>query len=225
MQYCAQQRLAYHIVEEEELEKITQSNHHEGICLLVRRPPSPSPAEWLAAEPSGGPSCVVALEDVGNPHNVGAVLRVAAHFGVAAVCERDASLLHAGSAVRTAEGGAEFVDTLVYDSIASLTKAFKTAGYSVVATSSHKGENIFKTALPERCLILFGSETAGLSREASEAATLEITIPGTGVVESLNVSTASSIVLSEFWRQHGQPGAKCAPFQRTGARRKVSAEK
>src|SRR5207253_9228121 len=64
---CAAHRLPYKVVTPEELEKLTESKHHEGICLVAMpRPPRALP-ELLRGR---GPGVLVALAEVGNPHNL-----------------------------------------------------------------------------------------------------------------------------------------------------------
>lgn len=202
MKWLAQQRLAYHLVTESELEKITGSAHHEGVCLLVRSEPPPAAPEWLHAHRRVRRSCVLALENVGNPHNLGAILRTAAHFGIEAVLVPDARALAGGAAVRTAEGGAEHVAVLDAPEFMATVREFRAAGWQVVTTSSHQGKSLYDAALPEKCLLLFGEESAGLSSALLNSGDLCVCIPGTGHVESLNVSVAAAVLVSEWWRRH-----------------------
>lgn len=202
MKWLAQQRLAYHLVTESELERITGSAHHEGVCLLVRASAPRAAGDWLHENRRLRRSCVLALENVGNPHNLGAILRTAAHFGIQAVLVPEARALAAGAAVRTAEGGAEHVAVLDAPALMDTIRDFRAAGWRVVTTSSHQGGDLYATALPEKCLLVFGEETAGLSAALLQAGDLGIRIPGTGRVESLNVSVATGILLGEWWRQH-----------------------
>jgi len=206
MKFCALQRLAYHIVDDDELERVTNATHHEGVCLLVRRRRPWSPAAWLKDRLPKGPVCVLGLPGVGNPHNIGSVLRSAAHFGVPAVCIHDSGIACSGSAVRTAEGGAEAVEIIEVGGWPSLLAAFREAGFEVVATSSRSGNGVFDAPLPERTLLLLGAEGEGLPRELVAAADRLVKIPGTGAVESLNVSATAAILLSEFWRCRKGPG-------------------
>jgi TrmH RNA methyltransferase len=201
MKWLAAQRLAYHLVTDDELERITGSGHHEGVCLLVRAEPPRDAQAWLREYAATASTCVLALENVGNPHNLGAILRVAAHFGVPAVLVPDAKSLAGGSAVRTAEGGAEFVEVLDAADFAGTVRAFRKAGWRVVTTSSHKGSDVFRSALPAKCLVLFGEESAGLSADMLASGDVCVRIPGTGRIESLNVSVAAGILVGEWWRQ------------------------
>lgn len=202
MKYCAGERLAYHIVDEQEMERITASTHHEGVCFLIKKLPPLSVGAWLKANGRVRRQAVLVLENVGNPHNLGAILRICAHFGVPAVAVNDPGAMTSGAAVRTAEGGAEFVEVLAYTNLEHLLAEFHQAGYTIVTTTSHGGSDLFLARMPEKALILFGEESKGLSKKALAAGDVRVKIPGTAQVESLNVSTATAIVLAEYWRQH-----------------------
>jgi TrmH RNA methyltransferase len=77
----------------------------------------------------------------------------------------------------------------------------KREGWRVVVTSSHGGESLYTAALPPRAVLVLGSEGAGVSRAVDALADLRVRIPGTGTVESLNVSVACGVVLGECWRR------------------------
>lgn len=206
MKFLAQEKLAYHLVPADDMERITESTHHEGVCLLVRDQPAESFFHWLETNPTAATEtqCILALEDIGNPHNVGAIMRVAAHFGAKAVVVKEASLARSGAAMRTAEGGAEHVKLLEADDFERMLSACRREGYTVVSTSSHRGTSLFDTPLPARVVILFGQESKGLSTPMQDSSDIQVCIPGTKQVESLNVSVAAGILLAEYWRHHGR---------------------
>jgi TrmH RNA methyltransferase len=195
---CAERRLAYKVVGPDELEAITESKHHEGICL-VARPRRPTPLAELLRAP--GPGWLVALAEVGNPHNLGAILRTAAHFGA-----RGALL--AGSApspaaFRTAQGGAEHVAVVSAEDLGAALETCRRGGFTVCASSSHEGRLLYEEPLPARAVLLLGSEGEGVPRALLRQADVTLRIPGTGAVESLNVASAAAVILGELWRQHG----------------------
>ena len=106
---------------------------------------------------------------------------------------------------RLAEGAAEFVPVCdLVDPVADL-KRLKKAGYSVAVTSSHRGEPVYSATLGDKVLLVLGSEGEGVSRPIDALADLRLQIPGTAVVESLNVSVACGIALSEIWRRTKRP--------------------
>jgi TrmH RNA methyltransferase len=202
MKFCAMRKLAYHIVEEEELERVTDSNHHEGVCMLIRRLRPWTVRAWLEHRLPAGPCCVLGLAGVSNPHNVGNVLRSAAHFGAPAVCMENPGAAVSGAAVRVAEGGSEAVDTIKAGGWPAAFELFREAGFGIIATSSHGGDELFGAKLPERCLILLGAEGEGLAKGLVSLADKGVTIPGSGAVESLNAAASAAVLLAEYRRRH-----------------------
>lgn len=199
LKFCADRRLAYHLIEDEELEKVAGSLHHEGLCMLVREAKQPQFFDWLADlnKDSKRSATLLYLEGVENPHNFGAILRVCAHFGVSAVLLSSQSELSlAGAASRVAEGGAEVVPILYLDNPARDLAKLRSTGFSLVATVVKEAPSIFKYAWPKRTVIMFGSEAKGLSSTARSVADAQLTIPGTGQVESLNVACSTAVVLA-----------------------------
>jgi TrmH RNA methyltransferase len=201
MKYLASEKKAYHIVDDAELEKVAASQHHGGVVLLVKRKPVISIASYLN-KTKARQECLLALDGVGNPHNLGAIARTCAHFGVTGIIMREPQLLQSGAALRTAEGGGEFISPLSCDDMPLALKLCKDAGYSLVTTSSHAGQSLYKTALPQKIVIVFGEEMFGVSKVVANSADIALQIPGTGKVESLNVSVAASLIVGEWYRQH-----------------------
>jgi TrmH RNA methyltransferase len=206
----ARMRRPYRIVAPAELEAITESRHHEGICI-VTNPRPPVPLEDLLRAP--GPACVIGLVEVGNPHNVGAILRTAAHFGVRGVLflAAGAPARLSAAAARTSEGGAEYLDLASEADPPRALRAARAAGFVVAATSSHGGRDLYVEPLPPRLLLLVGAEDQGLPEGVTAAADLIISVPGTGQVESLNVAAATAVILGEHWRGRTRGAGKPAP--------------
>lgn len=200
LKWMAANRKAYHVVEEDELEKASGTEHHGGVCFLIKKRVGMPVKEWLAS--AGEKDCVLALEDIGNPHNLGGIMRSCAHFGVKGVLVDDVSTLESGAAVRTAEGGAEHVQAVSGESFLSGLNAFRKAGYTIVTTSSHKGVPLHEAELPAKMVLVLGQERDGLSDSTWQEGELNVSISGTGNVESLNVSVATGILLAEWWRQN-----------------------
>ncbi|WP_319922032.1 TrmH family RNA methyltransferase, partial [Klebsiella pneumoniae] len=98
LRWIAANRKAYHVVDEAELAKASGTEHHGGVCFLIKKRHGTSVAQWVAK--TGEEDCVLALEDVGNPHNLGAIMRSCAHFGVKGVVVQDAGVLESGAAIR-----------------------------------------------------------------------------------------------------------------------------
>lgn len=200
MKHCVENRLAYHIIPADELARASESEHHEGVCFLIRKRTTLQLDEWLMTLPKKGGVRVIALEQVGNSHNLGAIMRTAAHFGVDAVLFSANSPIHNGSAARTAEGGFESLTLVEYRDAITAVQALRDNGFDIIATSG-EGENaLYEQKLPKRGVIFFGEEKSGLAQPLLAAADMRLSIPGSGSVQSLNVSCATAVVLGEWNR-------------------------
>ncbi len=202
MRAMARMRRPYRVVDAAELDKVAGSRHHEGVCIIAEALSPPSPADLLEGL-GDRPARYLFLDGVGNPHNVGAILRSAAHFGQSAVAGFPEELpAVAGAVARIAEGAAEHVPVLSWPDPGRALDRLAEQGFSSVATVVRGAPSLFETELPRRVVFLIGAERDGLSEAARDAADLGVTIPGTGTVESLNVAAACAVLLAEHARQH-----------------------
>lgn len=203
LEWCAATRRGYQAVEAESLCRLTGSLHHEGIAILAAGVPRWTLADLEQAIAAGrvdGP--LLYLDGVSNPHNLGSILRTAAHFGVGCVMGRTGEVPPlAPSTARVAEGAAEIVPVCdLHDPGPDLGR-LEAAGYRLAATTSSRGESLFHAGLAGRWIVAMGSEGQGVSPEILARAAHTIRIPGTGAVESLNVAVACGVVLAEVWRR------------------------
>ena len=223
LRWCAQNRRAYNVVGEENLERLSGSSHHEGLMLLTRRAAPLTDAALLDQIRSGaitGP--LLYLDGVQNPHNLGALLRTAAHFGAVAILGASNDLPDVSAATaRVAEGGAEHVAVVGLRYPEKTLPALKELGYTILATSSHQGRSVFQEKLTPKTIFVLGGEQKGISPDLLAEADRCLLIPGTGQVESLNVSVAGAVLLSELYRQVNVPAAT-APTGHRGPKRKPS---
>ncbi len=199
LKYCAEHKMAYRLVGNAELEKVSGARHHEGICIVAQAPEPVVLADLLSKD---GPGLFLALDGVGNPHNIGTLLRTAAHFGACGVLIGGPLRKLSSAAYRTAEGAAEHVGVFFAEDLSPLLRQCSAAGYSVCATSSHGGQDLYEKDLPARTCILLGAERDGLSPSLMKDADLRLCIAGTSAVESLNVASSAAVFLAEHWRTH-----------------------
>ena len=201
LKWCVAQRIGYRVVDDvDELRKLAASTHHEGVVADVLRDPPLTLDGWLGALPEG-PCCALWLDGVGNPHNLGAILRSAAHFGVSALLLPQASTLAiSGAAARVAEGGAEVVPLVRLDAAADAVARLHAAGFSLAATLVRDGDDLFATPMPDRLVYVLGAEREGMGDALAASCDLRLSIPGSGAVESLNVASATAVLLAQWAR-------------------------
>lgn len=199
IKYCAQNKKAYHLVTRAELDQMTKATHHEDVCMLIKKDTAPTLEQYLAGKPTN--ALLIALENVSNPHNIGAILRSAAHFGVSGLLIPDAKVAHTAAAVRTSEGGAEYVDIFEATDFNKAMALLKKNGFQIVTTSSHAKKSLYEVSWSKKAVVVFGEEGPGLSKETLSLGE-SITIPGTDHVESLNVSVAAGVILSDYYQKN-----------------------
>lgn len=198
LKWCVANRVGYRVVEEGDLQKLAASAHHEGVVAEVLRDEPQSLTAWLRDLPAG-PQCALWLDGVGNPHNLGAILRSAAHFGVAAILlPKHSTLALSGAAARVAEGGAEAVPFVRLGRDDNAIAQLHGAGFALAATVVRGGTDLFKAELPQRLVYVLGAEGEGMSAELVAACDMRVSIPGSGAVESLNVASATAVLLSKW---------------------------
>ena len=200
LKWCVANRVGYRVVEDGDLNKLAGTTHHEGIVADVLRAPVLPLAQWLQQVPEG-PALALWLDGVGNPHNLGAILRSAAHFGVSALLlPADSTLGISGAAARVAEGGAEAVPLVRLPGDVEAMAQLRGAGFGLAATLVEEGENVFSAALPQRLVYVMGAEREGMDRRLASECDLSVSIPGSGAVESLNVAAATAVLLAQWAR-------------------------
>ena len=147
-------------------------------------------------------ACVLLLERISDPGNLGTVLRSAAWFGVDAVLISEGSVdAYNPKVVRSAMAAIAELDVVQGAVLSDDIAAFKALGFSVVAASQDAGTSYTDFDYPRRCAVLFGSEASGISANLLTACDASVAIPRVGKMESLNVGVAASIILSEMNRR------------------------
>ena len=199
--WCVKQRVGYRVVEEGDLDRLAASTHHEGVVADVLKVEPLPMGDWLRALPEDRPLAALWLDGVGNPHNFGAILRSAAHFGVSGILlPRDSTLALSGAAARVAEGGAEQVPLVRMGQADNAAAQLRNAGFSLAATVVRGGDDLFATKLAQRLVYVMGAEGEGMDAQLAAACDTRLSIPGSGAVESLNVAAATAVFLAQ-WKQ------------------------
>ena len=167
-------------------------------------------AEVTASAPEetkgGDPGLVVLLEDVQDPRNLGAVLRVCEGAGVGRVLIRDRGSAPVSPTVaKTSAGASEWLDVERITNTASSLERLKEEGFWVYGTDAD-GEPPWEIDLTGKVVLLFGGEEKGLRSRTRQICDRMIGLPMRGRVGSLNISTAAAAVLYEALRQRSLPG-------------------
>ena len=197
----ARMRRPYRMVDAEELSRIAGTVLHGGIVAAAKArsvPPLDLQAarRWArASEP------LVILDGVSNPHNLGAIARTLAFFGLEhlVISDHPAQASLSDAAHRVAEGGLEYLEVYQASHLPQVLKRLHPA-YRVVGTALG-GKAIPWADLPDDSrpiALVLGNEEAGLPPQTLAACEAVVTIPGSGKVQSLNVSATAAILIHEL---------------------------
>jgi RNA methyltransferase, TrmH family len=193
----ARARKPYRLVTAPELERIAGTPMHGGIVAVARpRPVLPFNGDEARAWAREG-HLLLLLDGIGNPHNLGAIVRTAAFFGVArAVLSDDPSQANpSDAAYRVAEGGFEHVQFYRATRFAAALKQLG-QNYRVVGTAPEAKTTLATLRRSDKPFALvLGNEEAGLSRATLNACDEVISIPRAGPIQSLNVAATAAILM------------------------------
>ena len=176
------------VVSDADLKKIS-ALATPNTCLAVFKMPKEK-----KIEASG---LILALDSVRDPGNLGTIMRLCDWFGIQQlICSKETVDIYNPKVVQATMGSIARVNVSYVD----LNDFLTTTSLPVFGTFMN-GDNIYKTALPQEGIIVMGNEANGISPELEKIIKNRLTIPRFGTIqktESLNVATATAIVLSEF---------------------------
>jgi len=193
-------RPSLYVAEKPVLEKIVGFHLHQG-AMAVARIPKPVALEELAA-PLADPLLLVALDGMANAENVGVLVRNCAAFGVdGLIVGETSSSPYLRRAVRNSMGTVFAMSIVHVDDLAAslqrLEKQFAVRAIAAHPAGTHAASASLRA--PRKCLV-FGSEGLGVSPPVLKACSLHVSIPMAPGVDSLNVASASAVLLYEAVR-------------------------
>jgi 23S rRNA (guanosine2251-2'-O)-methyltransferase len=182
---------AAEIVEPKAIDRITGSDAvHQGV-LIEALPLKPKALAALGETP-----LVVVLDQVTDPHNVGAVMRSAVAFGAGALITTSRhSPTESGVLAKSASGALEHIDLIEVKNLAAAIEELHAAGFATIGLDSDGTAELEKSLLGERIALVLGAEGKGLRQKTRETVTALARLDMPGAIKSLNVSNAAAVAL------------------------------
>lgn len=198
-------------VSKKEMDKMADHGVHQGIAARVKGLEPLGLEELLEnVRAEDGKSLLIALDEIQDPHNVGAILRSADAAGADGVilCRHKGAGL-TPAAVKTSAGAAYSMPVAEVSSMAQALKKLKDSGYWVAGSDFDETSLDYRKGLYDRNLVLvIGNEGKGMSRSVKDACDFKVHIPMRGQVQSLNASVAAGVLMYEIQAQREAAGAQ-----------------
>jgi len=202
---CRRHQLPFEVVPERRLTELAGPAHN-GLAAEVRGSTGVAAGRLAVPETTGDPELLVLLEDIQDPRNLGAVLRVCEGAGVGQVLIRDRGSAPVSPTVaKTAAGASEWLPIERIVNAAQTLERLKEEGYWIYGTDP-EGDPPWEVDLKGKVVLCFGGEEKGLRSLTRRICDRLIGLPMRGQVGSLNISTAAAAVLYDAVRQRtGKP--------------------
>lgn len=179
------------LVEPRDIDKVTGSDAvHQGV-LIEAEPLKPKRLDAL-----GDARLVLVLDQVTDPHNVGAILRSAVAFGAGALITTARHSPHeSGVLAKAASGALEHIDQIEVKNLADALDQLHQAGFRTVGLDSEGPVELENSFAGEKIALVLGSEGKGLRQKTRETVTALARLDMPGAIRSLNVSNAAAVSL------------------------------
>ena len=183
-------------VTEPVIKKIADTDNPQGILAVCRMQQVKLESLFASGE------MLLVLDRVGDPGNVGTILRTADAAGIGGVVLLEGCVdVYAPKTVRSTMGSLFHIPVFTGAKEELFVKAAKRAGYELLVTSLEGADNLYKANLRGRIAFVMGNEANGVTQSLMAAADKRVYIPMAGRAESLNVAMAAGIVMFEALRR------------------------
>jgi TrmH family RNA methyltransferase len=175
-----------------EFQKLSDTKTPQGIAAFFKKPKLEFSIEAFSAE-----KIVVMLDNISDPGNLGTIFRTCDWFGVKNIFLSDNIVDYTNPKVIRSSMGSVFHINIYENISTSHLKDFKSSDYEILCADI-KGENIFTYNSSKKKILILSSESHGPSKEIEKITDKKICIPRIGKAESLNVASASAVLLANL---------------------------
>ena len=196
--------LPVRFISKAELESLLpQGAVHQGMALKCRPLNNINETQFLKRLSQKEKSVVMLLDQVTDPHNVGAVLRSAVAFRAdAVIIPADGAPDETGVLAKSASGALDLIPLIKVTNLTRMMEKLKKINFWCIGMDGNAQKPAYDDKLPSKCAFIMGSEGDGLRRLTQATCDYMTKVPINPKIDRLNVSNAAAIVLYEWNRQH-----------------------
>ena len=202
-QLAAENGVSVEIVSENRVAALTRSGQHQGVAADIRAKKMQALSSFLPQRNGRDHETVLLLLDgIHNPSNLGMILRTATAAGLDGIIVPEKGTASINPVAIKASAGTAFkAPILRVDSAFNAVNQLVNERFEILSLGM-RGDNIFKTDLPKRVVLVLGNETIGISKEVLSFCTRTISIPLQNGIESLNVAASAAVACYEIARRN-----------------------
>jgi 23S rRNA (guanosine2251-2'-O)-methyltransferase len=209
LELCRERRVPVSVVTPPFLDRMAEGGSHQGMAARIAAAPLLEIEEAAALlPPEPLPALMVLLDHVQDPMNLGAVARSAEASG--ALCllfPRRRGALPTGSVLKASAGAAARLPLACVGNVAGTIRRLQQSGLWAVGLDMEAATPLWGTSMPDRMLLVVGSEGEGLSKPVRDACDEMVRVPMMGAVGSLNASVAAALGMFEWVRRRLSGGS------------------
>jgi len=190
-------------VDRKRLDRLADGSNHQGIVIEVEMPGELSESDLkTAVENLSETALFLVLDNVQDPHNLGACLRTADATGVhGIIITKDNATGITPTVCKVACGAAETVPVYQVTNLSRTLRWLKGEGLWIMGAAGETAQTVYKTDFTVPLALVVGAEGKGLRRLTKEQCDVLVSVPMLGQVDSLNLSVATGVLLYEAVRQ------------------------
>ncbi len=195
-------KVSFKKVTEDEIEsRVGRGVVHQGVCVLVNSNGLYSDLPTFLQNHSSA-ECLILLDELEDPHNVGAIIRSALAFGASGVLIPTHGQVQVNGTVAKTSAGAIFSLPLIQiGNINSTLRILKDNGYWIYGLTGKGNTKLPATSFDSKTVFVIGSEGSGMREKTEDLCDFKLSIPISETCESLNASNAVAVVMYEWSRQ------------------------
>ena len=185
------------------LKMMSGTDYHQGVCAETGPYPFADLSKMLIDSQNGkSEPFLLLLDNIVDPHNLGALVRTAVCVGISGVIvPKDRSAQPTPTVSKTSAGALEHVRLSRVTNLVNVMKLLKDSGLWIAGIDRSAGESIFTCDMKPFNVFVIGGEGKGIRPLVKQHCDKLLSIPQTGLVDSLNASVAGAVVMYEAFRQ------------------------
>jgi len=190
---------------DKKLKELVGDVNHQGVVALLKEFPYQDFTDWLGTLDLEQKPAVLLLDEIQDPHNLGAIIRSAAALGISGILlSKDRQVQVNSTVFKTSAGSALKIPVIQIGNINQTLELMKQKGFWIAGIDMYGEQTLWNEEFTTPMVFIIGNEGKGIGEKTLEKCDMRLSIPMSENVDSLNVSVAAALVSYEWARQQNK---------------------